>query len=189
MATINESIALNLGEKRSKGNEFRCFRGIDTLGDITIGDEFTIPDHYVVMDHPVIINGKPLIDHHGCQVFAQYIECKNTSGKIIEFYPASLVQIAFTVDPKTGKDVFENRIRRAEGPLVDYVKQESAKGKNMNQIMEQLKGCTVKLLKLDFVCVRAFGVPNDKATQADVDTRKIGTWTLVGEKRPEGWAF
>ena len=175
--------------KRSVKNVFSGFRNIDTLGDVSVGEEFTIPNHYVVMDRPVIINGTPIRDRDNHQIFTQYIECKNSLGHTIEFYPASLVQIAFTVDPKTGKDVFDNRIRRAEGPLVDYVKQESAKGKNMNQIMEQLKGCTVKLLKLDFVCVRAFGVPNDKATQADVETRKIGTWTLVGEKRPEGWAF
>lgn len=187
MATIIESCVENSNRSSSCENVFRCYRTFDTLGDITIGSEFQIPNNYVVKEHPVIINGISIRDHAGNQVFAQYVECQDSMGKTIEFYPASLVQIAFAVDPKTGKDVTENRIHRTTGPLVDYLKQESRKGKNMNQIMEQLKGCTVKLLKLEIVFVRKYGVNNDKATQADVETRKIGTWTLIGDKRPEGW--
>lgn len=185
MATIKESCVVNSSRSSSNENVFRCYRTFDTLGDITIGSEFQIPNNYVVKEHPVIIDGTPIRDHTGNQVFTQYIECQDSMGKTIEFYPASLVQIAFAVDPKTGKDVTENRIHRADGPLVEYIKRK--RGENMNQIMEQLKGCTVKLLKLEIVFVRKYGIDNDKATQADVETRKIGTWTIVGEKRPDGW--
>lgn len=185
MATIKESCIINSCRSFSSENVFRCYRTFDTLGDITIGSEFQIPNNFVVKEHPVIINGTSIRDHVGNQVFAQYIECQDSKGMTIEFYPASLVQIAFVVDPRTGKDVLENRIHRTEGPLAEYIKRK--KGENMNRIMEQLKGCTVKLLKLEIVFVRKFGVDNDKATQADVEIRKIGTWTLVGEKRPDGW--
>ena len=57
----------------------------------------------------------------------------------------------------------------------------------MNATMQALKGCTVKCEKLDPIPVRAFGVNNEQATKADVQTNNIGTWTLVGDKKPENW--
>ena len=105
----------------------------------------------------------------------------------MEFYPASLFQIAFAVDPETGRDETKNRIHRAKGNLVDYFKSERSKGLNDDQIMSNLKGCRVKLTDLEIVYVRKYGVPNNKATAADVEIKKIGTWSLVGEKRPTGW--
>jgi hypothetical protein len=171
----------------SSNNSFTGFRGFDALGDIVVGTEFEIPQDYAVMNRPVLRNNLPVYDHNGNQVFVQFIECKSTIGKTIEFYPASLFQVAFAVDPETGKDVNKNRIHRANGNLVDYFKSELSKGLNDDQIMSNLKGCRVKLTYLELIYVRKFGVPNEKATAADVEIKKIGTWTLVGEKRPLGW--
>jgi hypothetical protein len=139
------------------------------------------------MNRPVLKDNMPVYDHRGAQVFVQFIECKSSTGKTVEFHPASLFQIAFAVDPETGKDVTENRIHRAKGNLVDYFKSELSKGLNDNQIISNLKGCRVKLIDLELVYVRQYGVTNDKATAADVEIKKIGTWSLAGEKRPTGW--
>lgn len=171
----------------SPNNTFAGIRGFDALGDIVVGTEFEIPQNYVVMNRPVLKNNMPVYDHHGEQVFVQFIECKSSIGKTVEFYPASLFQIAFAVNPKTGKDETINRIHKAKGYLVDYFNSEYSKGFNVDQIMSNLKGCRVKLIDLELVYVRQYGVPNDKATAADVEIKKIGTWTLVGEKRPTGW--
>lgn len=171
----------------SPNNSFSGIRGFDALGDIVVGMEFEIPYDYMVMNRPVLRNDIPVCDHNGKQVFAQFIECKSSIGKTIEFYPASLFQIAFAVDPETGKDVTENRIHRAKGNLVDYFKSERSKGLNDDQIMSNIKGCRVKLTDLELVYVRQYGVPNDKANSADVEIKKIGTWSLVGERRPTGW--
>ncbi|MCR4958487.1 MAG: hypothetical protein K6B13_07785 [Prevotella sp.] len=171
----------------SPNNSFSGIRGFDALGDIVVGMEFVIPQNYVVMNRPVFRNNLPVCDHNGNQVFVQFIECKSTIGKTIEFYPASLFQVAFAVDPETGKDVTENRIHRAKGNLVDYFKSERSKGLNVDQIMSNLKGCRVKLTDLELVYVRQYDVPNEKATAADVEIKKIGTWSLVGEKRPPRW--
>ena len=171
----------------SPNNSFTGIRGFDALGDIVVGMEFEIPYDYVVMNRPVFRNNMPVYDHNGNQVFTQFIECKSTIKKTMEFYPASLFQIAFAVDPETGRDETKNRIHRAKGNLVDYFKSERSKGLNDDQIMSNLKGCRVKLTDLEIVYVRKYGVPNNKATAADVEIKKIGTWSLVGEKRPTGW--
>jgi DNA helicase HerA-like ATPase len=63
----------------------------------------------------------------------------------------------------------------------------NAVGLDDNQIMSNLKGCRVKLTDLELIYVRQYGVTNDKATAADVEIKKIGTWSLVGERRPTGW--
>jgi hypothetical protein len=57
----------------------------------------------------------------------------------------------------------------------------------MNETMQKLQGCTIKLEKVDKINVRRFGVDNEKATKADVETNNIGTWNLVGSKKPENW--
>ena len=171
----------------SPNYSFTGIRGFDALGDIVVGTEFEIPQDYTVMNRPVLRNNLPVCDHNGNQVFVQFIVCKSTMGKTIEFYPASLFEVASAVDPETGKDVTENRIHRAKGNLVDYFKSELSKGLNDNQIMSNLKGCRVKLTDLELIYVRQYGVTNDKATAADVEIKKIGTWSLVGEKRPTGW--
>ena len=171
----------------SPNNTFAGIRGFDALGDIVVGTEFEIPQDYVVINRPVLKDNMPVYDHRGEQVFVQFIECKSSIGKTVEFYPASLFQIAFAVDPETGKDVTENRIHRAKGNLVDYFKSELSKGLNDNQIISNLKGCRVKLIDLELVYVRQYGVTNDKATAEDVEIKKIGTWSLAGEKRPTGW--
>ena len=57
----------------------------------------------------------------------------------------------------------------------------------MNETMKALQGCSIKLEKVDKINVRRFGVDNEKATKADVETNNIGTWSLVGEKKPENW--
>ena len=101
----------------------------------------------------------------------------------MNFFPTSLTKIAFRVDPETGKDVTEDRIVRTSGDVVAYVK----KHPDMNETMKALQGCSIKLEKVDKINVRRFGVDNEKATKADVETNNIGTWSLVGEKKPENW--
>jgi hypothetical protein len=101
----------------------------------------------------------------------------------VNFFPTSLTKIAFRVDPETGKDVTENRIVRTSGDIVKYVKEHP----DMNETMKALQGCTIKLEKVEKVNVRRFGVDNEKATKADVETNNIGTWSLVGEAKPKNW--
>lgn len=187
MADIKLDSSFIMEVSPSPNNTFSGIRGFDALGDIVVGTEFEIPQDYVVMNRPVLKDNMPVYDHRGEQVFVQFIECKSSTGKTVEFYPASLFQIAFAVDPKTGKDEIINRIHKAKGNLVEYFKLEGSKGLNVNQIMSNVKGCRVKLIDLELVYVRQYGVPNDKATSADVEIKKIGTWSLVGEKRPTGW--
>jgi hypothetical protein len=184
--TIKEAIAADLGRSNvQKVDKFsKAFR-VDELSNIEPGEEFTIPtgEDYVILSQRMMRGGQPVVDRDGNPVTAEYIKCLTTAGRTVNFFPSSLTKVAFRVDPETGKDVAENRIVRTKGDVVAYVK----KHPDMNATMEMLKGCTLKLESVEKIPVRAFGVPNDKATKKDVENNNIGTWNLVGEKKPENW--
>jgi len=185
--TVQESInaALAQSNRYQKVAKFsKAFRS-DDLGNIEAGEEFTIPEDYVVLSQRIMRGGAPVKDSEGNDVTAEFIKCMSNKGRVINFYPSSLTKVAFRVDPETGKDVTENRIVRTSGDLVAYAKAHP----DMDATMQALKGCTVKCVTLTGVPVRAFGVPNDKATKADVQNNNIGEWTLVGEKRPTNWGM
>lgn len=184
--TIKEAVAADLGKSNvQKVDKFsKAFR-VDELSNIEVGESFTIPtgDDYVILSQRMMRGGQPVVDRDGNPVTAEYIKCLSDKGRTVNFFPTSLTKIAFRVDPETGKDVTEDRIVRTSGDVVAYVK----KHPDMNETMQKLQGCTIKLEKVDKINVRRFGVDNEKATKADVETNNIGTWNLVGEKKPENW--
>lgn len=186
--TIKEAIvaAVGNGSITQRIEKFtKAFR-VDELGNIEEGEVFTIPtgDDYVILSRRMMRGGQPVLDRDGNPVTAEFIKCQTTGGRIVDFFPSSLTKIAFTVDPETGKDLTgAERIKRPTGNLVAYVKAHP----DMNLTMEALKGCSIKLAKIDKVNVRTFGVPNDKATKANVEQTNIGTWELAGDKKPENW--
>ena len=184
LMTIKEAVAADLGKSNvERVSQFtKAFR-IDELSNIEVGESFTIPtgDDYIILSQRMMRGGQPVLDRDGNPV--EYIKCISDKGRTVNFFPTSLTKIAFRVDPETGKDVTEDRIVRTSGDVVAYVK----KHPDMNETMKALQGCSIKLEKVDKINVRRFGVDNEKATKADVETNNIGTWSLVGEKKPENW--
>lgn len=183
--TIQESISATLAQSsryQQVAQFSKSFRS-DDLGNIEAGEEFTIPEDFVVISQKIMRGGVPVKDQQGNDVTAEFIKVQTNKGRVVNFFPSSLTKVAFRVDAETGKDAETDRIVRTSGDLVKYVKDHP----DMNLTMNALKGCTVKCEALNPVPVRAFGVPNDKATKADVQTNNIGTWTLVGDKRPSNW--
>ena len=185
--TIQESIANTLANPRvySKAESFSKGFRLDDLGNIQDGDEFIIPDDYVVIRQRIMRGGAPVRDSENNEVYAEFIKCMTSSGRIVHFFPTSLTKVAFRVDPETGKDVIgATRIVRTDGNLVDYVKAHP----DMNATMQALKGCKVSYKLKEAVPVRAFGVSNDKATKESVQTNNVGTWNLAADsKKPENW--
>ncbi|MBO7734628.1 MAG: hypothetical protein J6S67_18860 [Methanobrevibacter sp.] len=183
---IQEAIQVDL--KRNNVEEVshftKAFR-VDELSNIEKGETFTIPTgaDYKILSQRMMRGGKPVLDRDGNPVTAEYVKCVSNKGRIVNFFPSSLTKIAFRVDPNTGKDVTENRIVRTKGDIVDYVK----KYPLMDETMKKLQGCSILLEDVDRVDVRRFGVDNEHATKNDVEKNPIGTWKLVGEKKPENW--
>ena len=183
--TVQESInaALAQSNRYEKKDKFtKAFRS-DDLGNIEAGEEFTIPEDYVVISQRIMRGGEPVKDSQGNDVTAEFIKVQTNTNRVVNFFPSSLTKVAFRVDAETGKDATKDRIVRTSGDLVAYVKDHP----DMDATMQALKGCTVKCVSLTPIPVRAFGVSNEKATKADVQTNNIGEWTLVGKKRPANW--
>lgn len=183
--TLNESINATLAQssRYQKVESFTKSFRTGELGNIEVGEEFIIPEDYTIISQKIIRGEQPVKDREGKDVTAEFIKCMTTDGRIVHFFPTSLTKIAFRVDPETGKDILQNRIVRTSGDLVDYVRNHP----DMNATMKALVGCTIKLDKVEKVPVRNFGVSNEKATKDDVSINNIGTWSLVGEKRPANW--
>lgn len=183
---ILEAIAVDLKKSNvEEVNHFsKAFR-VDELSNIEPGESFTIPsgDDYKILSQRIMRGGKPVLDSKGQPVTAEYVKCLSDKKRIVNFFPTSLTKIAFRVDPETGKDVTDNRIVRTKGDIVEYVK----KYPLMDDTMKKLQGCTIKLESIERVNVRRFGVDNEHATKDDVEKNPIGTWKLVGDKKPENW--
>lgn len=185
--TVQESInaALAQSNRYQKVDKFsKAFR-TDDLGNIEAGEEFTIPSgkDYVILSQRVMRGGAPVLDREGNEVTAEFIKCMSSKGRVVNFYPSSLTKVAFAVDPETGKDLTENRIRRTTGDIVDYVKAHP----DMDATMRALQGCTIKCSGLESVSIREFGISNDDATKENVQKTNVGTWNLVGDKKPANW--
>lgn len=183
---ILEAIQVDLKKSNVEevGHFSKAFR-VDELSNIEEGESFTIPEEgkYKILSQRMMRGGKPVLDRNNNPVTAEYVKCVSDKNRIVNFFPSSLTKIAFRVDPETGKDVTSDRIVRTKGDIVDYVK----KYPLMDETMRKLQGCTIKLEKVERVNVRRFGVDNEHATKDDVEKNPIGTWKLVGEKKPENW--
>ena len=166
---------------REVGAFSKSFR--DTaLNNINEGEEFEIPHDYKIYQQRMMRGGEPVLDREGVQVTAEFINVATNTGRIVRFYPTSLSKIAFAVD-ENGKDVVgAGRVVSTSGNLADFVR-----GKAIDDVMQSLKGCTVKCEKLTPVNTRVFGVSNEVATAKDIQKTNVGTWTLVGKKKPAGW--
>lgn len=182
--TLQESINATMAQSSVYsviGNFTKAFR-TDELSNIEAGESFVIPENYTIFSQRMMRNGQPVKDRDGNVVTAEFIKVETSKGRIANFYPSSLTKLAFRVD-ENGKDVEgSDRIVRTEGNLVGYVK-----GKKIDDVMQALKGCTIECTKLNPVNVRAFGVSNEEATAKDVQKNNIGTWNLIGDKKPAGW--
>lgn len=153
------------------------------LQNIVEGEEIVIPESYKIWKQRMMRNGVPVTNALGEPTFAQFINANTSAGRSVRFYPTSLCKIAFAVDGNTGKDlVGAGRVVPTKGNVADF-----ARGKSINSVMEALKGCTIKLEKNEAVKIRQFGVKNEDATKESVQETHVGTWTLVGDKKPAGW--
>lgn len=164
----------------------KAFR-TDELGNIENGETITIPEDFVILSQRIMRGGQTVMvsDGNGGQIpaTAEFIKCQADSGRIVNFFPTSLTKVAFRVDPETGKDVATDRIVRTEGDVVNYVKNHP----DMNETMNNLKGCQIKFELKERVPTRAFGVSNEDAKKENVTLNTIGRWTLVGAKKPVNW--
>lgn len=152
------------------------------LNNINEGEQFEIPQDYKIYQQRMMRNGEPVVDREGNQVTAEFINVATNTGRTVRFYPSSLSKIAFAVD-ENGKDlVGAGRVVPTAGALAEFVR-----GKAINDVMQSLKGCTVKCEKLTPVNTRTFGVSNEVATSKDVQKTNVGTWVLVGDKKPAGY--
>lgn len=159
----------------------KAFRQTE-LENIHEGESFQIPEDYVVFAQRMSRNGKPVLDSQGNQVTAEFINVQTNTGRNVRFYPSSMVKVAFTVDDN-GKNVEgPDRIKTTSGSLPKY-----CQGKDMDSVMQALKGCTIECTKLTSVQTRAFGVSNEAATSKDIVKQSIGEWNLIGDKKPLNW--
>lgn len=182
--TLQESINATMAQSSVYsviGNFTKAFR-TDELSNIEAGESFVIPENYTIFSQRMMRNGQPVKDRDGNVVTAEFIKVETSKGRIVNFYPSALTKLAFRVD-ENGKDVEgSDRIVRTKGNLVGYVK-----GKKIDDVMQALKGCTIECEKLEPIKVREFGVSNEEATAKNVQTNNIGTWNLIGDKKPAGW--
>ena len=179
-----KSCRANSAQMQEVGHFSKSFRSSE-LSNIVEGEEFTIPEDYVIFSQKIMRGQEPATDRDGNIVTAEFINVVTNTGRNVRFFPTSLSKIAFRVDAETGKDLVgaENRIVRTSGSVAKFVD-----GREIDSTMQDLKGCTIKCVKLEKVPVRAFGVSNASATKNDVQMNSIGTWELAeGSKKPVGW--
>lgn len=178
----NAACAAN-GQLKEVGAFSKVFR-TDELNNIVAGEQFTIPEDYKIYRQPITRGGQPVTDQNGDPVYAEFINVKTNTNRVVRFYPTSICKIAFPVTDD-GRNLLENNKWmpvRSKGTLVNF-----AKGKAINDVMIALKGCTVECKTMTPVKVRRFGVKEEDATAKDVETNNIGEWNIIGKKKPVGW--
>lgn len=178
----NAACAAN-GQLKEVGAFSKVFR-TDELNNIVAGEEFVIPEDYKIYRQQIMRGGRPVEDANGDPVYAEFINVQTQNQRIVRFYPTSICKIAFPVTAEGKNQMTDGKWMpiRSKGSLVNF-----AKGKAINDVMLALKGCTVKCEAMEPVKVRRFGVKEADATANDVETNNIGTWNIVGDKKPVGW--
>lgn len=155
------------------GKFSKAFRS-NELNNLMDGESFIVPENFTVFSRTI----------RGSENPAEYINVKTNTGRVIEFYPGSIVRNAWKVD-ENGKNVMQDGrqvIVRSDGNLVPFVQ-----GKEIDSTMRALAGCEISYKIREKVPTRTFGVDEAVATSKDVQTVNIGTWNIIGDKKPEGW--
>lgn len=177
----NAATAADSKQFKEIGKFTKAFR-TDTLTNIEAGESFVIPEDYKIFSQRIMRNGQPVADAQGNPVTAEFINVKTNKGRNVRFYPTSVTKVLFAVDDN-GKDlVGADRIVRSSGKLYEY-----CKGKEIDSVMQNLKGCEVLCKTLKPVNTRAFGVSNESATAKDIVVQRAGEWELIGDKKPSDW--
>lgn len=177
----NAATAADSKQFQEIGAFTKAFR-TDTLTNIEAGESFIIPENYKIFSQRIMRNGQPVTDSQGNQVTAEFINVVTNKKRNVRFYPSSVTKVLFAVD-ENGKDlVGAERIVRSSGSLYEY-----CKGKDIDGVMKNLKGCEVLCESLTPVNTRTFGVSNEDATAKDVVVQRAGKWELIGNKKPADW--
>ena len=177
----NAATAADSKQFQEIGAFTKAFR-TDTLTNIEAGESFVIPEDYKIFSQRILRGGQPVLDRDNNPVTAEFINVKTNKGRNVRFYPSSIAKVLFAVD-SNGKDIVgADRIVRSSGRLYEY-----CKGKDINSVMQSLKGCEVLCESLKPVNTRAFGVSNEDATAKDIVVQRAGKWELIGDKKPADW--
>lgn len=177
----NKATAADSKQFQEIGAFTKAFR-TDTLTNIEAGESFVIPMDYKIFSQRIMRGGQPVVDSQGNQVTAEFINVVTNKKRNVRFYPSSITKVLFAVD-KSGKDIVgDGRIVRSSGKLYEY-----CKGKEIDSVMQNLKGCEVLCESLTPVDTRAFGVSNEDATAKDIIVQRAGKWELIGDKKPADW--
>jgi hypothetical protein len=163
------------------GKFTKAFR-TDSLTNIEAGESFVIPTDYKIFSQRILRGGQPVLDRDNNPVTAEFINVVTNKKRNVRFYPSSVTKVLFAVD-ENGKDlVGAERIKRSSGTLYEY-----CKGKDIDGVMNNLKGCEILCESLTPVNTRQFGVSNEDATAKDIVVQRVGQWELVGDKKPADW--
>lgn len=159
--TVKDVIAKAILNGAKIVDKFRGAVRTDELNTLEKNDEFTIPEDYQILEAPVGNSSRT----------AQYIVV-DVNGTPKNFYPSSLTKNLAEVNEQcvpTGQRL------HTHGAVCDWFKTQVG----VDQAMQKMKGCRVKISDITPGLVKVYG------SVADTQTQNFLTVDWVGEKRPE----